>query len=101
MDANHFLDKSNLLDSEGKDVFFMTPDIADKPTTVKKRSFMQAQFKKAGDAVSEVKDHIATTHPIVESRIEKINGDESEDELLPNNIHPYDHYLVRSIIKFL
>ena len=47
----------------------MTPDTPDKPTTIKKRSFMQAQHKKAGMAVSEVKDHIATTNKIVEAKI--------------------------------
>ena len=47
----------------------MTPDTPDKPTTIKQRSFMQAQHKKAGMAVSEVKDHIATTNKIVEAKI--------------------------------
>lgn len=79
----------------------MAPDVPEKPTTVKKRSFMQAQYKKAGVAVSEVKDHIVTTHTILESSIEKINGEESTDELLPNDTHPYDHYVVKAIIKFL
>ena len=51
-DANHLLDKNNFLDSEGNPIFFMTPETPDKPTTIKKRSFLQAQFKKAGDAVS-------------------------------------------------
>ena len=64
-------------------------------------SFMQAQLKKAGVAVAEVKDCIATTNQIVDARIEKINGEESTDELLPNDTHPYDHYIVRSVIKFL
>ena len=62
MDSNHFLVHDNLLDGEGKPVFFMTPEIPDKPTTIKKRSFMQAQYVKAGVAVAEVKDHIVTTH---------------------------------------
>ena len=61
MDANHFLDQNNLK-SEGRDIFYMTPSKDDKPTTIKKRSFLQAQYKKAGKAVSEVKDHIVTSH---------------------------------------
>ena len=44
---------------------------------------------------------MATTHKIVEARIEKINGEESKEELLPNDTHPYDHYIVRSVIQFL
>lgn len=36
----------------------------DKPTTVKKRSWLQAQFKKSGVAVSEVKDHIIASSPV-------------------------------------
>jgi phosphatidylserine decarboxylase len=61
---------------------------------------MQAQFKKSGIAVSEVKDHIVASRQIEESTIEKIDGEESTNELLPNDIHPYDHYLVRAIVKF-
>lgn len=52
----------------------MAPEHSDKPTSVKKRSFLQAQYKKAGVNVSEVKDEIVTTHKIVEYGIEKING---------------------------
>ena len=62
---------------------------------------MQAQLKKAGVQVSEVKDEIITTHKILEYRVENINGEESTDELLPNDVHPYDHYVVRSVIRFL
>ena len=35
---------------------------------------MQAQFKKAGLAVSEVKDHIVSSKDILEYKIEGING---------------------------
>jgi hypothetical protein len=101
MDANHFVETANLMNDEGQQIFFVKPDIQDKPTTIKKRTFMQAQLKKAGVAVAEVKDCIATTNQIVDARIEKINGEESTDELLPNDTHPYDHYIVRSVIKFL
>jgi len=101
MDANHFLETANLFNDDGQQMFFIKPDVRDKPTTIKKRTFMQAQYKKAGVAVSEVKDHIATTNQIVDSRIEKVNGEESTDELLPNDTHPYDHYIVRSVIKFI
>lgn len=62
----------------------MAPDRSNKPTTVKKRTFMQAQLQKAGETVSEVKDHVASTLPILDYRIEKIDGKESTNELLPN-----------------
>jgi hypothetical protein len=101
MDANHYLDERNFRDEEGVQKFFMVPDTPEKPTSIKKRSFLQAQYKKAGVSVSEVKDEIVTTHKIVEYAIEKINGEESSDELIPNDIHPYDHYIVKSVIKFL
>ena len=65
MDANHFLDKTNFMNEKQNPVFFMTPEVPEKPTTIKQRSFMQAQFKKAGIAVSEVKDHIVTTSKII------------------------------------
>lgn len=62
MDSNHFLETQNLFNEEGQQIFFIKPDVNDKPTTIKKRTFMQAQLKKAGLAVKEVKDHIATTN---------------------------------------
>ena len=52
MDANNFLAEENLLNEKGEKMFSMAPDRKNKPTTVKKRSYMQAQFKKAGEAVS-------------------------------------------------
>lgn len=60
---------------------------------------MQAQLKKAGVKVSEVKDHVASTLPIKSYKIEKIDGKESQNELLPNEAHPYDHYIVKAVLK--
>lgn len=48
MDANHYPDEHNFVDEDGKQLFFMVPDNPDRPTTIKKRSFLQAQYKKAG-----------------------------------------------------
>lgn len=101
MDANHFLVTDNFLNTDGRPVFNMVPDSPERPTTVKKRSFMQAQYKKGGVEVSEVKDEIVTTHKIVEWGIERIDGKESTGELLPNDEHPYDHYVIRAVIRFL
>jgi hypothetical protein len=64
MDSNHLVHHENLLNDKREQMFFLTPRTQDKPTTVKKRSFMQAQFKKAGLAVSEVKDHIVASRAI-------------------------------------
>ena len=47
-------------------MFFLVPSTQEKPTTIKKRSFVQAQFKKSGVAVSEVKDHIVATRDMDE-----------------------------------
>lgn len=66
MDANHFLEQENLMNEEGRELFFMAPDNKNKPTTVKKRTYMQAQYSKAGVLVEEVKDHVVSTHKIVE-----------------------------------
>jgi len=74
MDANNYLTQEKYLDSKGKTFCHMVPQTKEKVTTIKKRSFMQAQFKKAGEEVSEVKDHIASTHPITSYKIEKVNG---------------------------
>ena len=98
MDANNFLAQENLFNEKKEKVFGMAPDRQNKPTTVKKRSFMQAQFKKAGEAVSEVKDHVASTLPILSYRIERIDGKDSSNELLPNQTHPYDHYIVSATL---
>ena len=52
MDANHFLAPDNLLDGSGRQLFSRSPDVPDKPTTIKKRTLAQSQFKKAGMGVS-------------------------------------------------
>ena len=75
MYANHLVKHENLLDEKGRQMFFLTPSQPEKPTTIKKRSFLQAQFKKSGIAVSEVKDHIVASRDIFESRIERIDGE--------------------------
>jgi len=48
MDANHFIDETLLFNDEHQQQFFMMPSAPDKPTSIKKRSFMQAQFVKGG-----------------------------------------------------
>jgi UDP-N-acetylglucosamine 2-epimerase len=65
MDSNHFVDATLLYNEQEQQLFFMVPTLPEKPTTVKKRSFMQAQYSKAGVEVSEVKDHVACSREIV------------------------------------
>lgn len=69
MDANNFIEKEILSDLNGKNVFSIAPDRKEKPTTVKKRSFMQGQFTKAGLQVSEVKDHVVSSLSITSYKI--------------------------------
>ena len=61
IDANHFLSEQ-----KGFDIVPRSPDVA---TSIKKRSFLQAQYKKSGLLVSEVKDHIITNQKIREFSI--------------------------------
>lgn len=48
MDSNHFVNQKHLYNSEGTQIFYIAPTSTEKPTTVKQRSFMQAQFNKGG-----------------------------------------------------
>jgi hypothetical protein len=49
MDANNYLNQQDFLNHKGDPVCTLVPQSKAKPTTIKKRSFMQAQFKKAGE----------------------------------------------------
>jgi hypothetical protein len=51
---------------------------------------------KADQAVDELKDHIITTLEIKEYGLELIDGSPSNKELLPNDRHPYDHFIVKA-----
>lgn len=42
-------------------MFYKVPETIEKPTTIKKRTFLQAQYNKSGVTVSEVKDQIVST----------------------------------------
>ena len=75
---------------------FIVPKDKLTPTSIKKRTYIQAQIKKAGLKAEEVKDHIVSTLPINQHWIELVNGNDSQRELLPNNVHPYDHFIVKA-----
>jgi len=50
----------------GHDIY---PFSNENPTSVKRRTYLQAQYNKANVSVSEVKDHIITNLKITKSRI--------------------------------
>lgn len=79
IDSNHFL-----ADTQNSHLEH-APFLEGKSTTVKKRSFLQAQFKKAEIAVSEVKDHIISSQEIYKHYIEKVNGKAADNHSLPTD----------------
>ena len=63
-------------------------------TTVKQRTYMQAQFNKADKQVAESKDKILSTVPIREGRITDISGKEVDGKsCVPSDAHPSDHFV--------
>lgn len=94
MDSNHFLRNFKLNRHIHK-----VPNTIHQSTSIKKRSFIQAQLHKADLLVNEVKDHIITTLPIESSWLEVIDGNDSKQELLPCEKHPYDHFVVKAKLK--
>ena len=69
-DANHYISAENQL-LPGLELY---PSDKKDFTTHKKRSFIQAQVKKADLAVNEVKDHIITNMSIREKYVSMIDG---------------------------
>lgn len=67
IDANHFIPDTHI-------PFRLVPSNQEKPTTIKKRTYLQAQFKKAGEEVRAVKDHLIAKGHIEEFQIEAIDG---------------------------
>ena len=51
---------------------------------------------KAEQAVDELKDHIISTLEIKDYTLELVDGSASQRELLPNDKHPYDHFIVKA-----
>ena len=59
VDANHFIKDPKINES-----IEIIPTDPSEATTIKKRSYIQAQYHKADQQVNEVKDHIITTMKI-------------------------------------
>jgi sugar diacid utilization regulator len=93
MDANHFIESLNLTRP-----VTIVPSNPDHSTSIKKRSYIQAQLKKADVAINEVKDHIVTTLKVSNHWRALVNAEEANNLLLPNDQHPYDHLIVAAVL---
>lgn len=91
MDANHYV-KQVLLDPKT----YIVPNSGRVGTSIKKRTYIQAQLHKADQRINEVKDHIVSTLPITQHWLELVDGNDSQRELLPNDQHPFDHFIVKA-----
>lgn len=68
-------------------------------TTIKKRTFSQAQFRKANQEVRQSKDRIISTLRIIDGEISYLNGDKADGRsYIPTHEHPHDHFLVNTKI---
>jgi hypothetical protein len=81
--------------------FHLFPQHEEFFTTLKKRTFTQAQFHKAEVEVKESKDRIITTEPIEYGEIAYMGGEGKVDAhaFLPSNAHPYDHLLCVTTLR--
>jgi hypothetical protein len=63
-------------------------------TTLKRRTYSQAQFHKAEKEVKESKDRIICTKKIISGEICYFSGEKADEKYyLPSHEHPYDHLL--------
>lgn len=67
-------------------------------TTSKKRTMMQFQFHKSDILVEEAKDYMLSSFELDDGKIETITQHESSNKLLPNEEHPFDHFVVSTKI---
>lgn len=84
----------------------MFPSRPDMITTYKKRTASQAQFKKSELTVRESKDKIVSTVSFSYGEIRTMDGFETiNDQMIPSNKHPFDHFLciteIRPVKKWL
>lgn len=63
-------------------------------TTLKKRTYTQAQFHKAEKEVKESKDRIISSCNIEYGEVMYLGGGKADEKsYLPSHDHPYDHLL--------
>lgn len=75
--------------------FHLYPRFEHEFTTLKKRTFAQAQFHKAEEEVKESKDRIMSTANVSFGEVRFLNGNKADaSSYLPTHDHPHDHFLV-------
>lgn len=68
-------------------------------TTLKKRTFSQAQYNKGEREVKESKDRIISSLAIVEGGVIFLDGNKADTtSYLPTHEHPHDHFIVTTKI---
>ena len=77
IDANHFIKSEDIPESSN---LKRVPEHEDIPTTQKKRTYLQAQYGKANEEVSEVKDLVLTNRTIRAYSIENVEGKEINND---------------------
>lgn len=60
---------------------------------------MQLQYNKSNKLVEEVKDLLVSNLEITKGKIETIEQNVVSSELIPNDSHPFDHFIVKSTVK--
>jgi hypothetical protein len=95
-DLNSFL----ATDERFGKVFHLYPRYEWEFTTLKKRTYSQAQFHKAELEVKESKDRIISTNNIQFGEVTYFTGEKADDKTyLPSHDHPYDHLLCYAEIQ--
>lgn len=77
--------------------FSIFPDF-EAVTTAKKRTMMQFQFHKSDILVEEGKDYLISNFHLSRGKVETILQHEAVNQLLPNEEHPFDHFVVSAKI---
>jgi hypothetical protein len=95
-DINSFMESDAAF---GKN-FHLYPRYEWEFTTLKKRTYAQAQFHKAEQEVKESKDRIISTLNISAGEVRFLNGNKADvSSYLPTHEHPHDHFLVVTSIS--
>ena len=71
-------------------------------TTFKKRTYLQGQLSKAKATMRHAHDYLISTEKIQKGKVINIDNKEVNKSfpLIPNESHPYDHYIVSGEIEF-